>query len=226
MDLAQPNTEGFRPGLLLEGAALKDRISPARLGMPEGEHAENNDGDQLMPQTWGDMAHQGTWVSIYRQPRAAGPQDRPLCGRDARRGDGAGGDSLVCALADIRVGPRPDTIWEAVCLTEVGQALAVLTTAYKRKGEYDTTPRRLLLLVVLLGGCTLMLDESTAPEVRQVIVADLAGRHLQPGATRAPHAWGRTLLAYDPQQHTFTAQVKTRDRAACRCAAGRRRARR
>jgi hypothetical protein len=44
MDLAQPNTEGFRPGLLLEGAALKDEdFPPLDLGIPEGEDAGKED---------------------------------------------------------------------------------------------------------------------------------------------------------------------------------------
>jgi hypothetical protein len=67
--------------------------------------------------------------------------------------------------------------------------------------------RRLLLLAVLLGGCTLLLDESTAPEVRQVIVPtslDVTYSRAQRAAARM----GGTLLTYDPQQHTFTVQVK------------------
>lgn len=60
---------------------------------------------------------------------------------------------------------------------------------------------------LLVSGCLLMLDESTTPEVRQVIVPtslDVTYARAQRAAARM----GGVLLAYDPQQRTFTAQVK------------------
>ena len=63
-----------------------------------------------------------------------GTQDRPLCGGDARGGVVLGEIRWYAPWHTYVFRPRPETIWEAVCLSEVGQALAVLTTAYKRKG--------------------------------------------------------------------------------------------
>jgi hypothetical protein len=68
-------------------------------------------------------------------------------------------------------------------------------------------PRRLFLLAVLLGGCTLLLDESTAPEVREVIVATSV-EVTYARAQRAAAHMGGTLLAQAPADHTFTVQVK------------------
>ena len=73
------------------------------------------------PQTWGDIAHQGTWISIYRQPKVKGRKTEMflVVTRD---------DLMV--LEDIRwyapwrkyvLARRPSTIWEALCLTEVGR---------------------------------------------------------------------------------------------------------
>jgi hypothetical protein len=88
----------------------------------------------MMPQTWGDLAHQGTWVSIYRQPRAAGRKTDRFVVVTREGGVVLGEIRWYAPWHTYVFRPRPETIWEAVCLSEVGQALAVLTTAYKRKG--------------------------------------------------------------------------------------------
>ena len=71
-----------------------------------------------------------------------------------------------------------------------------------------TRRQRLLLpLVGLLGGCAMMLHEATPPEVRQVIVPTSLDQTYH-RAWRAAHTMGATVVAHDPQQHTFTAHFK------------------
>ena len=64
-----------------------------------------------------------------------------------------------------------------------------------------------LVLAVLMSGCTMMLSESTPPEVRQIIVPTSLdttyGR-----AQRTAARMGAVILAENPAQHTFTAQLK------------------
>ena len=60
---------------------------------------------------------------------------------------------------------------------------------------------------LLLSGCTMMLNEATPPEVRQVIVpTSLDATYAR--AWRAAHTMGATVVAHDPTQHTFTAHLK------------------
>ena len=154
----------------------------------------------------------------------AGPPDRSVLSslRSDRR-DGAGGDSLGRPAAALRARaaactrsgkPRVSPRW--------GGALAVLTTAYTRKGKSTTRrARRLFLLVLFLGGCTMILMNPPHPKC----AGSLCRRRWNlpiPAPTRAAARMGAVLLAYDPHQYTFTAQVKNVVGPACRRAAGRR----
>jgi hypothetical protein len=85
------------------------------------------------PQTWGDIAYAGSYIAIYRQPKTRVRKT----------------DLFVVVtkqdqteIADIRwyapwrryvLLPRPNTVWESVCLTEIGLALGDLTAAYKAR---------------------------------------------------------------------------------------------
>jgi hypothetical protein len=69
--------------------------------------------------------------------------------------------------------------------------------------------RRLLwagVILPILGGCAMLLNESTPPKVRHVIVPttlDATYARAQRAATRM----GAMMLREEPQQHTFLAQL-------------------
>ena len=149
-----------------------------------------------------------TWVSIYRQPTLPGRRTDGISSlrSTARRRWGR--------FAGMRRGghyvlePRPHTIWEAACLTEVGGAGRPDHRLHTKGESMTRRARRLFLLVLFLGGCTMMLDESTRTRSAPGDCADVAGRDLYPRHARC-RPMGALLLATIPQQYTFTAQVKS-----------------
>ena len=65
----------------------------------------------------------------------------------------------------------------------------------------------LLVLTVLTSGCTMMLSEATPPEIRQIVVpTSLDSTYSR--AQRTASRMGAVILAENPAQHTFTAQLK------------------